>query len=226
MSHRLTFTTALFLPLTLTLGAALGVWYGKSQVDASVKAEVASVIEEEFASRQAKLDESIHQQIQPLFDRLESAVREAQKLQPISQSGPGILDRPPVENIDALLRHLAYHFRFRRGTFVINERTLISDDVGSGAMFLISYRLDNNAVNNCTELVVLSPKPYDSYPHNPPAIMSARYIDPASSLQIAKVRYEVEFTNDKVKLYATVETFGIQDTPLTGTWSYAQMLAN
>lgn len=224
MSYRSAFSATMLFVLTLILGTGLGVWYGKNHVDATVRTEITKAFEKEFASRQTKLDESIQQQTQPLLQKLEAAVQETQNLRKLSPSEPRNIDHPPVENVDALLRDLDHHFRFKQGPFVVNERTLISDDIGTGGMFVINYALDRNGVSNCTDLVVLSPKPYNTHPHNPPAVMSARYIDPANSEQIERVRYEVEFTGAKYQLFATIETFGINE-PLTGGWSYVQMLA-
>jgi hypothetical protein len=83
--------------------------------------------------------------------------------------------------------------------------------------------LDDNAVNNCTDLLVVSPKPYGSHPHNPQATMSAKYIDPASSDQLENVHYDIEFVNQRQNLYTTVRTFGIQSKPKQGDWSFLQI---
>lgn len=72
------------------------------------------------------------------------------------------------------MTEIAKDFRNRQGKFVVNERTLICEDIGAGSMFLLYYTLDDNAVNNCTDIVVVSPKPNGTRPHNPTAIMFAK----------------------------------------------------
>lgn len=190
-----------------------------------VENKVNIAVEEEVTRRQKQMDELFEKQQQAILQSIEKVEQLLGKVTPIPHSGPGIPERPPVENIETLMRQLAYHFRFREGTFITSERVLICDDIGAGTMFLINFTLDRNSVNNRTDIVVLSPKPQTTHPHNPPAVLSAKYVDPASSEQIEEIIYETEFVGGKYYLFANVQLFGARQDKDNGHFSYVQILA-
>lgn len=210
--------------LLLVLACGLLIWFDKSRTQQIIEAEVQRAVEGELARRQKLMDDAAQERYQAILQAVEKVEKIARQVTPIPHSGPDILLRPPVENIDVLLRQLAYHFRVRMGKFTTGERVLICDDIGPGAMFLINFKLDRNAVNNRTDLVVISPKPPQTHPHNPPAILSAKYIDPASAEQIENVIYETELVGGRYSLFATVQLYGVLSASDKGNFSYIHLL--
>ena len=212
------------LGILIILGCGLMIWLDRSRTQQIIETEVQRAVEVELTRRQKLMDDAAEERYQAILQAVEKVEKIARQVTPIPHSGPDILLRPPVENVDVLLRQLAYHFRVRMGTFITNERVLICDDIGPGAMFLINFKLDKNGVNNRTDVVVLSPKPPQTHPHNPPAVLSAKYIDPASSEQIENIVYEIELIGGKSSLFATVQLYGALTANESGNFSYIHLL--
>lgn len=89
----------------------------------------------------------------------------------------------------------------------IDERCLILEDVRPGAV-IISMVLKDMPSSNRSDLLVISPKHHESFPHNPPGILTAKYADSASPSQINDIDYEIVWAGFRFDLYATVRTYG------------------
>ena len=224
MTFRSKYGFSAIFGIFIILACVMLIWFDRSRTQQIIEAEVQRAVEGELTRRQKLIDDAAQERYQAILQAVEKVEKIARQVTPIPHSGPDILPRPPVENVDVLLRQLAYHFRVRMGKFTTNERVLICDDIGPGAMFLINFKLDKNGVNNRTDVVVLSPKPPQTHPHNPPAVLSAKYIDPASSQQIENIVYETELIGGKYSLFATVQLYGALTANESGIFSYIHLL--
>lgn len=224
MTFRSKYGFSAIFGIFIILACVMLIWFDRSRTQQIIEAEVQRAVEGELTRRQKLIDDAAQERYQAILQAVEKVETIARQVTPIPHSGPDILLRPPVENVDVLLRQLAYHFRVRMGTFITNEKVLICDDIGPGSMFLIHYKIAKNGVNNRTDVVVFSPKPPQAYPHNPPAVLSAKYTDPASSEQIENIIYETELIGGKYSLFATVQLYGTLTANESGNFSYIHLL--
>jgi hypothetical protein len=110
-------------------------WYLKTQFHAYLKDEISRGVVQALTARHRTLDDSIRQQYAPILAKLDTAAKVTQAQHSIPLSGTGTIERLQSTESTTLMKEIAKHFRNRQGKFVVNERILICEDIGSGSMF-------------------------------------------------------------------------------------------
>lgn len=117
------------------------------------------------------------------------------------------------------LARLNFHIRSGASECKVDERCVVMEDVRPGAV-IITLHLKDVGTSNRSDLLVIAPKPHESFPYNPPGILTAKYTDPASPSMLNEVDYEVVWTGARYDIYATVRTYGPGSTkaPISVHW--------